>query len=131
MRMNHILHDQAIIVAANVGTDYEVADLSQVTIVGTSNGCAIIYRFLVEFSNPQPFQQVICMVSSVINKQYHSSSFWKPSCDDCSQESDYDTPATPPQPGPKFIHLHGTEDGTVPYLGGGGNFLGPDVDFLP
>jgi len=69
---------------------------------------------------------VIPLASSLINIQYHDNSFWKAN----TQTNLWNIPTEPNSPGPKIIHFHGTSDGTVPYLGGGGNFLGEEVDFL-
>lgn len=109
-----------------VGDEIPEADTEDVTIVGTSNGAGMIYRLLIETKNPRPFNRVIPLASSLINIQYHDSSFW--SQDKTSKL--WNIPTVPDKPGPKIIHFHGTEDGTVPYNGGGGNFLGEEVDFL-
>lgn len=109
-----------------VGEDVPEADMEDVTIVGTSNGAGMIYRLLMETRNPRPFKRVIPLVSSLINIQYHDNSFW---LEDQTTEQ-WNVPTVPDKPGPQIIHFHGTEDGTVPYLGGGGNFLGEEVDFL-
>ena len=109
-----------------VGEDIPEADLTDVTIVGTSNGAGMIYRLLIETKNPRPFKRVIPLVSSLINIQYHDNSFWL----EDKRTKQWNIPTVPDKPGPKIIHFHGTEDGTVPYLGGGGNFLGEEVDFL-
>ena len=79
-----------------------------------------------ETRNPWPFKCVIPLVSSLIKIQYHDNSFWLE--DQTTQQ--WTVPTVPDKPGPQIIHFHGTEDGTVPYLGGGGNFLGEEVDFL-
>jgi len=109
-----------------VGEDVPEADTEDVTIVGTSNGAGMIYRLLMETKNPRPFKRVIPLVSSLINIQYHDNSFWLE--DETTKQ--WTVPTVPAKPGPQIIHFHGTEDGTVPYLGGGGNFLGEEVDFL-
>ena len=109
-----------------VGEDIPQADIDDVTIVGTSNGAGMIYRLLIETRNPRPFKRVIPLVSSLINIQYHDDSFWRQN----KKTNRWNIPTVPDSPGPKILHFHGTEDGTVPYLGGGGNFLGEEVDFL-
>merc|ERR1719483_1148329 len=106
------------------------ADMSDVTLIGTSNGAGLIYRLLIEIENPRPFHRVIPTISSMINKQYHDDSFWKPSVLNNLDENNFDTATVPSSPGPQILHFHGTEDGTVPYVGGGGAFLGDTVDFL-
>eukprot|EP00092_Neocalanus_flemingeri_P007216 GFUD01007795.1.p1 GENE.GFUD01007795.1~~GFUD01007795.1.p1 ORF type:complete len:345 (+),score=73.96 GFUD01007795.1:444-1478(+) len=109
-----------------VGEDIPEADIDNVTIVGTSNGAGMIYRLLMETKNPRPFKRVIPLVSSLINIQYHDDSFWMSD----NNTKLWNIPTVPDSPGPQILHIHGTADGTVPYFGGGGNFLGEEVDFL-
>jgi len=82
-----------------VGQDFPAADISDVTLLGTSNGAALIYRMLIELSAPYPFKRVIPTVSSLINKQYHNGSFWMASCGDCDDTSVLDTEVTLTGPG--------------------------------
>jgi len=109
-----------------VGEDIPEADTDDVTIVGTSNGAGMIYRLLIETKNPRPFKRVFPLASSLINIQYHDNTFWSEDKD----TQQWNIPTVPDKPGPTIIHFHGTDDGTVPYNGGGGNFLGDEVDFL-
>merc|ERR1712013_229719 len=109
-----------------IGEDIPEADTEDVTIVGTSNGAGMIYRLLIETRSPRPFKRVFPLASSLINIQYHDDSFWL----EDKVTKLWNIPTVPEKPGPTIIHFHGTDDGTVPYNGGGGNFLGVEVDFL-
>lgn len=112
-----------------VGEDFPAADTSDVTLLGTSNGAALIYRLLIDMPAPYPFKRVIPTVSSLFDKQFNSGSFWKATCGDCEDTSVLNIPVNVTGPGPEFMHFHGTDDGAVPYLGGRG-VLGPDNPFL-
>ena len=87
----------------------------------------MIYRLLIETRNPRPFKTVVPLASSLINVQYHDGSFWTEN----KQTNQWDLEKDPDAPGPNLFHFHGSDDRTVPYLGGGGDFLGTEVDFLP
>merc|ERR1719427_73708 len=100
-----------------VGKEISVADKEDGTIIGTSNGAAMINRLLIEVDGPLPFHRVIPMVSMLIEDQYHDGSFWMRSAD---SEEVYDVVRNPSTPGPEFLYFHGTEDGACPYNGGKG-----------
>lgn len=97
---------------------YPNADHSNVTLIGSSNGSGLLFRLLIELED-KPFRQMIMLVASMVEQQYHDGSFWKPS----DHTSKYDTKVSPSK-GPKVIYFHGTEDKVVPYFGGlrGGRF---------
>jgi poly(3-hydroxybutyrate) depolymerase len=88
------------------------ADLSRVTLVGTSNGAGLIYRLLIDLDE-RPFQKAVLLVSSLIEKQYHDGRFWSSR----PGSNSYDVPKTP-KPGPELLTFHGTRDRVVPYEGG-------------
>lgn len=102
---------------AEVGEAYPQADMDDVTIVGTSNGAAMIQRLLIEVPKPQPFHRVIPMISNLAKFQYNGTSFFKRT-DETSEN--YDEVVVPASPGPQFIYFHGTEDPVIPYDGGMG-----------
>jgi len=114
-----------------VGEETSVANTSDVTIVGTSNGAAMIYRLLLETGRERPFHRVVPMVSSLISVQHHDGQFWRSTSGTATDHSI----AVVPQFSPKFeyAHFHGTEDGALAYLGAspGPAFLGQGVDVLP
>ena len=97
---------------------YPEADYSDITLIGSSNGSGLLFRLLIELKD-KPFRQMIMLVASMVEQQYHDDSFWKPS----GHTSKYDTKVSPSK-GPNVIYFHGTEDKVVPYFGGlrGGRF---------
>lgn len=118
-------------VIRRVGEETSVANTSDVTIVGTSNGAAMIYRLLLETGRERPFHRVVPMASSLISVQHHDSQFWRSASGTATDHSI----AVVPQFSSKFeyVHFHGTEDGALAYLGAspGPAFLGEGVDLLP
>ena len=72
------------------------------------------------------------MVSSLISPQWHDDQFWK-SAIAPGVDNDYAAPAGLEFDDQfEFVHLHGTEDGAIPYEGAspGPPFLGQDVDVI-
>jgi len=106
--------DFIIKLIAEVGMRYPQADMTDVTIVGTSNGAGLINRLLIEAPSPRPFHRVVPMVSMLGKWQYHDNEFYK--LDNTTQT--YHQAIVPDKQAPEFIYLHGTEDGAVPYDGG-------------
>jgi len=103
-----------------------VADMEDVTIIGSSMGGAMLQRLMIEVPSPQPFHKAIPLYGMLNTDQYHDGRFWM------SSEKDMLTiPVNPPKPGPEFIYFHGDQDKTVTYKGGkgvGGNiFLGAQI----
>lgn len=92
---------------------YRFADPANVTLVGSSNGAALIHRLLIEVDEPL-FQKAVPLVASMIEQQYHDGSFWMPSSSDTD---DYDKRKAPVS-GRKILYIHGTEDDVVPFEGG-------------
>ncbi|MAT10817.1 MAG: hypothetical protein CMM02_07395 [Rhodopirellula sp.] len=89
------------------------ADMDNVTLIGSSNGSGMIHRLLIEVDR-KPFHKAVCLVASMIEKQYRDGSFWV-----SSQEGQnlYDKKKQPTR-GVKVIYFHGTNDRVVPYYGG-------------
>jgi len=108
-----------------------VVNRSDVTIMGTSNGAAMIYRLLLETDRDRPFQRVIPIASSLISVQHHDNQFWK---SESGSSNDHSIPVRPQfDDNFQFLHFHGTDDGTIAYGGKspGPSFLGANVDVLP
>jgi len=100
-----------------VGDEYPQANMSDVTIVGNSNGAGMIHRLLIEAPSPLTFHRVIPKVSSLGKWQFKDDSFWMRK-DETSE--DYNVVVNPSRFGPDMIYIHGTNDGAVPYDGGRG-----------
>merc|ERR550517_2063604 len=108
-----------------------VVNRSDVTILGTSNGAAMIYRLLLETDRNRPFHRVIPIASSLISVQHHENQFWK---SESGSATDHSMPVKPQFDDKfQFLHFHGTDDGTIAYWGKspGLSFLGANVDVLP
>jgi len=108
-----------------------VVNRSEVTIMGTSNGAAMIYRLLLETDRDRPFRRVIPIASSLISVQHHENQFWK---SESGSATDHSMPVQPQFDDDfQFLHFHGTDDGTIAYWGKspGPSFLGANVDVLP
>ncbi|MBA62800.1 MAG: hypothetical protein CMJ76_10600 [Planctomycetaceae bacterium] len=89
------------------------ADMENVTLIGSSNGAGMIYRLLIEIDR-KPFQKAACLVSSMVEKQYHDGAFWVSSEEGTNR---YDQKKRPSR-GPRVVYFHGTDDRIVPYYGG-------------
>ena len=94
--------------------NYPKADLSSVSMVGFSNGAGYIFRLLIEIDDESLIKNVVPMVSSMEEGQYHDGSFWERSDD---QNGDYDVKKKPVTKS-AILTVHGTEDRIVPYAGG-------------
>jgi len=115
---------------AKVTADFPAADSNDVTIVGTSNGAAMIYRLLIETGRDRPFHRVLPMVSSLISVQWHDDQFWK---NDDYTTNDHSIAAVLEFSDTfEYAHFHGTDDGTIAYEGKspGPGFLGTNVDVI-
>ncbi len=97
---------------ARIGQKYPEADLDRLTLIGSSNGAAMIHRLLIEVDK-KPFRQAILLSASLVVEQQHQGSFWMPS----RTTQDYDT-RKKPGGGAAILYFHGTEDRVVPYKGG-------------
>ncbi len=89
------------------------ADVDNITLIGSSNGSGLIHRLLIEMDR-KPFHKAVCLVASMIEKQYHSGKFWVSSEDG---KNLYDLEKRPTR-GPTVLYFHGTDDRVVPYRGG-------------
>jgi len=94
--------------------NYPKADLSSVSMVGFSNGAGYIFRLLIEIDDENLIRNVVPMVSSMEEGQYHNGSFWQRSDD---QNGNYDVNKKPVTKS-SILTVHGTEDRVVPYAGG-------------
>ncbi len=99
-------------VIAELEKRYDYADMDNVSLIGSSNGAAYIYRIMIEVGEDL-FRNAVPMVSSLLEVQYNSDTFWMPSGD----TDHYDTEADPVG-GRRILYLHGTEDRVVPFDGG-------------
>lgn len=93
---------------------YPKADISQISILGFSNGAGMVFRLLIEADDSTPIQNAVPMVSSMVTEQYHDGRFWKRANDGKNQ---YDV-KTDPLGKSKILTIHGTNDKIVPYSGG-------------
>lgn len=94
---------------------YDYADMESVSLIGSSNGAAYIYRLLIEVEEDL-FRSAVPLVSSLLESQHHDGAFWKSA--DESETDDLDTKASPVKSGRRILYLHGTDDRTVPFDGG-------------
>jgi len=93
---------------------YPKVDLSQISIIGSSNGAGMVYRILIEADDSTKIRSAVPMVSSMVTEQYHDGQFWKRADDSTNQ---YDQKAHPPGIS-NILTIHGTDDNVVPYQGG-------------
>ena len=93
---------------------YPVSDLSNVSLVGFSNGAGYIYSLLIELEDKELIKNAIPVVSSFVEEQYHKDAFWKRSN---SENADYDIKVKPVTRS-NILTVHGTNDRIVPYAGG-------------
>ena len=89
------------------------ADMGNITLIGSSNGSGMIHRLLIEIER-KPFHKAVCLVASMIEKQYRDGTFWVSSEEGANL---YDKEQQPTR-GPRVIYFHGTDDRVVPYYGG-------------
>ncbi len=91
---------------------YNNVDAGKISLLGFSNGSALINRLLIELDGAA-FQKAACVVAQMIAKMYHDGSFWY----NATGNNSYDQKIIP-APGRKIISISGTADPIVPYLGG-------------
>jgi len=108
------------------------ADMDNVNIAGTSNGAALTYQILINTGADRPFKRALPMVSSLIGPQWHDDQFWTFSESAAEhQTNDFDVKMSPTFTEDfEYAHFHGTEDGTIRYLGqnpGPGFLAGAEV----
>jgi len=95
---------------------YSNVDTSNITLLGTSNGAALVNKAIIELPI-DAFPKAITIATPLIEDQYRDGHFWY----DPNQLSNYTTEITPAQVR-KLLNFHGTADSVVPYIGG--NALG-------
>ena len=93
---------------------YPRADLSEISLIGFSNGAGYIFRLLIELDDPTLIKNAIPIVSSMVEEQYHGQSFWQRSSD---SNANYDVKRIPVGRR-NILTVHGTADRVVPYRGG-------------
>lgn len=99
-----------------IGERYPYVDRQDVSLIGSSNGGAMIYRLLIEIEE-ELFQTAVPMVSSLLEAQYHDGNFWKSRNE--SDTAELGVRVNPPRNEKlRILYLHGTEDRTVPFDGG-------------
>lgn len=99
-------------VIAEIEKRYDYADMTNVSLIGTSNGAGYINRLMIEVEG-NLFANAVPMVSSLLEVQHHSETFWKPSGD----TANYDTKVDPIG-GKRILQINGTDDRVVPFEGG-------------
>jgi len=97
---------------AMIGIECPRADMQNVTLIGSSNGSALIQRLMIE-CDEKLFQSAILLSASLVTEQYRDGSFWMPS----ETTKNYDKQKKP-TPGVQVVYFHGTDDRVVPYRGG-------------
>ncbi|MEO0415866.1 MAG: prolyl oligopeptidase family serine peptidase, partial [Verrucomicrobiota bacterium] len=102
-------------VVAEVLARYPYADKNKVSLVGSSNGGAYIYRLLIEVNEPL-FQKAVPTVSSLLVAQHHDEKFWKSKTE--TDTETLDVPVEAVDSGRSILYVHGTDDKVVPFEGG-------------
>lgn len=97
-------------------------DTQDISIVGYSNGSALINQLLIELKT-ESFKKAICLFSQLNKLQYRDNSFWSRS----NINLDIHDIKTIPPNFRKILSFTGTNDTTCPYYGGLGIF---DYDFI-
>ena len=100
---------------------FENVQPENITILGISNGSALVNRLTIELDDSY-FTNAISIVSPLNTLQYRSGSFWYNN----TGNNDYDVQIVPAS-GKRILCISGTEDNLIPYYGGlgvmGYNFL--------
>ena len=89
-------------------------DAERITIMGMSNGSALLNRLMIELSISD-FQAGISVVSPLVEEQYRTGSFWY----DPNGGNQY-SEKIQPSPGRRFLTISGEKDPIIPYEGGKG-----------
>jgi poly(3-hydroxybutyrate) depolymerase len=99
---------------AEIKQKYLNADLSNISLIGFSNGAGYVFRLMIELDEAVLIRSAVPLISSMVEQQYHQKDFWNRSDD---SKSIYDMKAVPV--GIRHIlTIHGTADRVVPYKGG-------------
>ena len=99
---------------AEIKQKYFKADLSNISLIGFSNGAGYIFRLLIELNETVAIKNAVPMVSSMVTEQYHQDSFWNRSEDSTVIYGQKATPVGTRN----ILTIHGTADRIVPYKGG-------------
>lgn len=89
-------------------------DVNNISILGSSNGSALLNRLLVELP-ASSFNNAVCIVSQKIEKMYNNSAFYY----DPTGGNAYNTIIVPANDR-RIMTVSGTNDGAIPYNGGTG-----------
>ncbi len=87
-------------------------DASNISLLGSSNGAAMVNRAMIELP-AGTFKNAITLASQLTTDQYRNNSFWG----DDDNDGDYETAYTLSQD-LRVLTLHGELDRTIPYDGG-------------
>ena len=93
---------------------FENVQPENITILGNSNGSAMVNRLTIELDNSY-FTNAITIVSPLNSFQYRFGSFWYNS----SGNNNYDMQIVP-ESGKRILCISGTADNLIPYYGGAG-----------
>ncbi|MEC9228677.1 MAG: pentapeptide repeat-containing protein, partial [Verrucomicrobiota bacterium] len=96
---------------------YSDVDASNISLLGSSNGAAMVNRAMIELP-AGTFKNAITLASQLSTDQYRDNSFWG----DDNNDGIFDTEYTLSQD-LRVLSLHGTNDTTIPYDGGYVNFI--------
>ena len=95
----------------------ENIDMSQISIIGSSNGAALVNQLLIDLKT-KSFKTAVCLFSQLNTLQFRDGSFWSRSN---SASYEYDLQMTP-SIDRRILSFAGTEDTACPYYGGIGVF---------
>jgi len=95
---------------------FENIDTDQISIIGHSNGAALINQLLIEFES-ESFKTAVFTFCQLNTFQYREESFWSRSNIDYEE---HDLQVSPPSNKRSILSFAGTEDGACPYYGGEG-----------
>ncbi len=90
------------------------ADMTNVSLIGFSNGAGFIYRLLIEVDGAGKIRAAVPLISSMTEEQFHDQAFWKRSDD---SKRIYDRKVEPGRR-TNILTIQGVEDRVVPYAGG-------------
>lgn len=88
-------------------------DSENISIIGSSNGSALVNQLLIEFQD-EALKKVVCKVSQLNSFQYRDGSFWAQS------ENNFFNTLSYPKKGRKILCLAGSNDKIANYYGGEG-----------
>lgn len=97
--------------------DLKNIDKNKISIIGYSNGSALINQLLIELKSIN-FESAVCAFSQLNTLQYRNGTFWSRS----SIDSDVHDLRVSPNNNKRILSFAGTEDKVCPYYGGLGIF---------